>query len=150
MADASSPSGKAPWHLWLVGVVSLLWNVMGALDFTMTQLRNEAYLKAFTDEQRTYFFNLPLWCVVTWGIATWGGLVAAGFLLGRRALAVQLYLLSTVCMVVTTVYNYGLADGLKVLGNGATSALVFSAVIFVVCVLEVIYSRAMRKRGVLR
>ena len=88
MTDSATPPAKTPWHLWVVGVISLLWNAVGALDFTMTQLRNEAYLKAFTDEQRAYFFAIPLWAVVTWGVATWGSLVGSGFLLGRRRLAV--------------------------------------------------------------
>jgi hypothetical protein len=149
MADNTGSAAKTPWHLWVVGVLSLLWNAVGAMDFTMTQLHSEAYLKAFTPEQKTYFFNLPLWAVLLWGIATWGSLVGSGLLLGRCKLAVQLYLVSTISMVLSTLYNYGLSDGLKVMGQGA-APLVFSGVIFVICVLEVIYARAMRKRGVLR
>ena len=123
---------------------------MGALDFTMTQLHSEDYLKSFTAEQKAYFFGLPLWCVVAWGVATWGSFIAAGVLLARKKLAARLYVVSTVGMVLTTVYTYGISDGLKVMGSGATGALIFSGVIFVVCVLEVSYSRAMAKRGVLR
>jgi len=26
-----------PWHVWVVGIVALLWNAMGALDYTMTE-----------------------------------------------------------------------------------------------------------------
>jgi hypothetical protein len=149
MADTTQ-STKTPWHVWVVGVLSLLWNLVGVMDFTLTQLRSEAYLKAFTPEQKAYFFSLPFWVVLAWGIATWGSFVAAGFLLGRKRLAAQLYLASTVAMVLTTVYTYGVSDGLKVMGAGATGALIFSGVIFVACVLEVLYARAMTKRGVLR
>ena len=35
---------ETPWHLWVVGVVGLLWSAMGAMDFVMTQTRNESYL----------------------------------------------------------------------------------------------------------
>jgi len=150
MADASTPPPKTPWHLWVVGVISLLWNSVGVLDFTMTLLRNEAYLKDFTREQRAYFSAFPLWALLTWGIATWGSFVAAGCLLGRKPLAVQLYLVSTICMVATTVYSYVLSDGLKVMGAHASSAVIFNGVIFGVSVLEVIYARALRRRGVLR
>ena len=27
---------KTPWHLWVVGVVSLLWNGFGGYDFIMS------------------------------------------------------------------------------------------------------------------
>ena len=37
---------KTPWHLWLVGVLSLLWNGFGAFDFIQTTTRGEAYMRA--------------------------------------------------------------------------------------------------------
>ena len=43
-----------------------------------------------------------------------------------------------------------LSDGLKVMGAQASSAVVFSGVSFEVSVLEVIYARALHRRGVLR
>jgi len=33
---------KAPWHLWTIAIIGLLWNLMGAMDFVMTQTRNRA------------------------------------------------------------------------------------------------------------
>ncbi|WP_292093733.1 hypothetical protein [Brevundimonas sp.] len=30
---------KTPWHLWLVGVLSLLWSSYGAFDFIQTTTR---------------------------------------------------------------------------------------------------------------
>ena len=40
---AAGPS--APWHLWVVGIVSLLWNAFGAYDFIMTNTQGEAYMR---------------------------------------------------------------------------------------------------------
>lgn len=71
MADTSAASIKTPWHLWVVGVVALLWNSMGALDFTMTQMKSEAYLKALTPEQLAYIHGFPRWVVFVWGLGTW-------------------------------------------------------------------------------
>lgn len=28
-----------PWHLWVVGVVAVLWNAFGCWDYTMTHLK---------------------------------------------------------------------------------------------------------------
>jgi len=42
-----------PWHLWVIGVVALVWSAMGALDYVMTQTRNEAYMG---DTGATFFF----------------------------------------------------------------------------------------------
>lgn len=149
MADTTQ-SAKTPWHLWVVGVVSLLWNAMGALDFTMTQLHSETYLKGLTAEQKAYFFGLPYWEVLAWGIATWGSLVASLLLVMRRSMACHVFAASLVGALITFGYSYGMADGLKVMGEQATGALIFCGVIIVIAVLLLLYARAMRKRGVLR
>ena len=88
--------------------------------------------------------------VMLWGIATWGSLLGSGALLARRKLAAKLFLVSTICMVLTHAYNYGIADGLKVMGQGATGVLIFTGVIWLIAFLLLFYSRAMAKRGVLR
>lgn len=56
---------KTPWHLWLIGVVSLIWNAFGAMDYSMTATRNAAYMASFTPEQLEYFmaFRLGPWRV---------------------------------------------------------------------------------------
>src|SRR3546814_2675554 len=52
---AMNTTDKTPWHLWVVGVLSLLWNAVGAFDYTMTKLNDADYLSAFTPEQIAYF-----------------------------------------------------------------------------------------------
>jgi hypothetical protein len=37
---ATAAPTKTPWHLWVVGILSLLWNAFGGYDYTMTQLRD--------------------------------------------------------------------------------------------------------------
>ena len=149
MADATTPPTKTPWHLWVVGVVSLLWDAMGAMDFTMTQMKNEAYIKAFTPEQLTYFYGIPFWVSLAWGLGTWGSLIGSGLLLARCGVAYHLFVASFSGMILTFTYNYLLSDGLKVMGGGVRP-LIFSGVIFVIALLLLVYARAMRKRGVLR
>ena len=67
----SSESTKAPWHLWVIGVLTLLWNAMGAFDYLMTQTQNEAYMSEFTPEQLEFFYNFPTWMVAFWALAVW-------------------------------------------------------------------------------
>jgi hypothetical protein len=149
MADPAIPAPKTPWHLWAVGVLAVLWNAVGVLDFTMTETRNAAYMSAFTPTQLEFFYSLPVWVVVAWGIAVWGGLAGSLLLLCRKKLAGPIFLASLVGIVLTTLHNYVLANGLEVQGGGA-GAVVFSAVIFVTGALLWGYARSMRRQGVLR
>jgi CHASE2 domain-containing sensor protein len=132
----------------VVGGVSLLWNCVGALDFVMTETRNAAYLKGFTQAQLDYFYNFPGWAIAAWGIATWGGVLGSLLLLARKGFAVPLLLVSFIGMVLTTIYNFGLSDGMKVMGG--VGPLIFSVSIFVVGFLLWLYARAMQRRSVLR
>jgi hypothetical protein len=50
-------------------------------------------------------------------------------------------------MVVTTIHNFGFANGFEVIGDGF--ALTFTAVIFFAALALFIYARTMGKRGVL-
>ena len=36
---------RTPWHLWVVGVLSLMWNTFGCYDYTMTKLDSETYMR---------------------------------------------------------------------------------------------------------
>ena len=147
MADATVQSPKTPWHLWAVGVISLLWNSVGAMDFVMTQTKNKAYMSGFTPAQLDFYYGFPLWVVAAWGIAVWGSVLGSLLLLLRRRMAVHLFVASVICMVVTDIHNFALSNGLKIMGGAGT--LVFSAVIFVIGVLLLVYARSMCKRGVL-
>ena len=39
-----SQSVTVPKHLWIIGIVALLWNLMGAYDYVMTQTKNDSTL----------------------------------------------------------------------------------------------------------
>jgi hypothetical protein len=146
--DQTKSTGKTPWHLWAVGILSVLWNAMGAFDYLMTQTQNEGYMSNFTPEQLEFFYGFPAWVVAFWAIAVWGGVLGAVLLLFRKKLAVPVFLVSFLSMVVTTIHNFGLSNGFEVMGD--PFAMIFSAMIFVFALLLYVYARAMRNRGVLR
>lgn len=148
MADGATQSIKTPWHLWVVGVVSLLWNSVGALDFVMTQTKNKAYMSGFTPAQLDFYYGFPAWVVAAWGIAVWGGVLASLLLLLRKRPAFHLFLASFIGIILTNIRNFVFANGLEAMGG--RGALVFSAVIIVVGALLLAYAGSMCKRGVLR
>lgn len=149
MTDTPGTSPQStPRHLWVVGIVALLWNAMGAMDYVMTQTRNEAYMSQFTPEQLAFFYGFPTWVVAAWAIAVWTGVLGAVLLLLRKRLAVPVFLASLVAMVITTLHNFVLSDGMEVMGGDAM-ALGFTVVIFLVAIALFLYAQAMQKRGTL-
>ena len=137
---------KAPIHLWIVGILALLWNAIGAFDYTATQMQMDFYMSQFTQEQLDYFYGFPAWADAAWAIAVWASLLASILLLLRKALAAWLFGLAILAMVVTSVYNFFLTDGMAVMGEGA---MTFTVVIWVIALFLYFYSGAMAKRRVL-
>ena len=141
-----SEAGRAPWHLWLVGMLGLLWNAVGALDFTMTQTKNDAYMGQFTPEQISSLYGFPTWLVVFWALAVWGGVLGALLILLRKSFAVPVLVVSLVAMSVTAIHS-AFFDGGLYATSGTTPGFVL--LIFLVALALLLYARAMRQRGVL-
>jgi len=137
---------KTPWHLWIVGILSALWNAMGAFDYSATQYRLESYMSQFTPEQLEYFYSFPVWMDAAWAIAIWSSLLGSVGLLLRKAWAAWLFGVAILGLVVSSFYNFVLSDGLAIMGSGAGT---FTAVIWVIALFLYFYASGMIKRKVL-
>ena len=140
---------KTPIHLWIVGILSLLWNAGGAFDYFMSQTKNPEYMAQLGPEQIAFLDNLPLWFEFSWAIGVWFSVFGSLLLLVKSRFAGTAFALSLVGLIVSSVYTYGLAEQ-RTFETGGTAALVFTIIIPIVLVLLLIYARAMTRRGVLR
>ena len=131
----------------MIGIVALAWNSFGAFDYTMTQMRNQEYLKMYNAEQMAYIEGFPAWAVAGWAVGVWGGVVGSVLLLLRKKLAAPVYLASLAGAVVSHFYSMVLSNGLEMAGGGAM--VIFPIVIVLVALGLWLYARAMAKKGVL-
>ncbi len=140
---------KTPKHLWIVGVASLLWNSIGALDYTMTKLKNPAYMGSFTPEQQAYFYSFPLWANIGWALGVWGSVLGSVLLLMRSRHAVTAFAVSLVGLAIGTVYQFGLhfGDLERMFGM---FPMIFTALIWIVAIALFLYARRQTAAGVLR
>lgn len=142
-----TPASRPPIHFWIVAVLTVLWNAVGAFDFLATQIQLESYMSAFSEEQLAYFYGIPTWAVVTWGVATWGAFLGSLAMLVRLGWAYHLFIVSLVAMLATAFQNFVLSNGVEIMGTGG---VIFSGVIVAIGVFLIFYCRAMLRRGVLR
>ena len=149
MPEDTAPAptaSRTPWHLWVVGILVLLWDMVGAYDYLMTQTQNESYMSQFTPEQLEFFYGFPAWVVAFWAIAVWSGVLGSVLLLLRKRLAVPVFAVALVAMLVTTFHNFVLSYAVEVMD---TFALVFTIIIFLISLGLLSYAAALKKRGVL-
>jgi hypothetical protein len=95
---------RTPWHHWPIALFSLLFYAAGTVDFTLTKLRLEFYVKRFTTEQFDYFTMLPDWITALWALAAWGGLIGAWLLWRRNRFSVLLLFLAFAALMFLTIW----------------------------------------------
>jgi hypothetical protein len=138
---------KTPWHLWAVGIISLLWNAMGGVDYTMSHMHNAAYLAQMTPEQIAWFDAFPIWATSCWALGVWGAVAGSILLLLRRRHAVAAFGVSLIGFIGSHIYQFT-SDAPVGLNTGTGTA--FAAILAVVAVALLIYARAMKQRGILK
>lgn len=143
--DTTVITPRGGWHLWLVGVLSLLWNGFGCFDFTMTATRNADYLKPYPQEMVAYWFAMPWWIWAIWAIGVFGGLLGAIALLMRNAWAVKLFAASMLAAAVSMAVSMTATDAPKMEGSE-----IMSLIIIGIALLQLVYAYWQSKRGVLR
>ena len=141
---------KTPIHLWIVGIVSLLWNAGGAVDYFMTRTGAAEYMAAQPPERLAMLQDAPLWFGFTWGLGVWMSVIGSLLLLARSRFAGAAFVLSLVGLIGSSIYTYGIADGGSMVAAAGMAAIAFSVAIPLILVLLWIYARAMTRRGVLR
>ncbi|WP_324074719.1 MAG: hypothetical protein RSE14_14125 [Erythrobacter sp.] len=139
-----NPRAKAPWHLWLVGIATLLFNAMGVFSYTMTKLGKLADL-GMTPEQIAFMDSYPAWASTLWALGVWGAFAGSVLLLLRMRWAVPAMLVALLGLIGTTAYNYGMADV-----PASMQAPALDVAIWVVTLFLLYYSRRMVKAGVLK
>lgn len=139
---------RTPWHLWVVGVVAVLWNGFGCFDYVMTQTNRDQWFAqmGMTEIQLAYFNAMPAWTHAAWAIGVWGGLIGGLLLLVRRKWAFQAFALSFLGWLAGAIYAFALSDGMAAMGPMWPMQIVIGGA----CVFFVWYAWMMSNKGVLR
>lgn len=139
-----APRAGAPWHYWVVSVVSLLWNCFGGYDYTMSHLGGEAYYRqvGMTEAQIAAMNAMPVWMHAVWAFGVWGAVAGSLLLLLRMRWALHAFVLSAAGAVGSLIY--------QAIHPVPGMTLIMPSVIAVVALLLVWYAQMMTKRGVLR
>ncbi|MXO64936.1 hypothetical protein [Altericroceibacterium endophyticum] len=140
---------NAPWHLWVVGIVSLLWNVVGAYDYWITRVGSQRYLQiaGVSRLELIWLANMPWWVDVAWACGVWGSIAGSLLLLLRRKLAATAFLLAVLGMLATNFYRMTSDAPPSMTG---TAADIISLVLILIAGALTWYAVRMRRAAVLR
>ena len=129
-----SPERKAPWHLWVVAVVGLLWNAAGAYTIMMAQAGK---LYDLEPGEAAYYAAQPIWFVVITDIALVAAVGDALALLFRKRISVWMFALSLSAIVVTKGYERAAGTSRPF---ETRAALMVTVVILLIAIFELAYA----------
>ena len=150
---ATSAQARAPIHIWIVGILALLWNGFGCYDYFMTRTSGAAYIDSMmhTDQGSAimaYINGFPIWVSAAWGFGVWGGLAGSILLVMRSRHAVAAFAVSAIGAVVGLGWQILNPSGIAEMSETVNRVMPY--VIIVVAVALFLYARAVEKKGLLR
>ncbi len=93
------------WSFWAVGIVALIWNVLGVINF-FAQM-NPDVLAAYRESERAIVEGRPAWATGAFAIAVFGGALGALLLLLRKSAASYLFMASLLGVILTMIHTLG-------------------------------------------
>jgi hypothetical protein len=99
--------GGVHWSFWAIGVVALIWNVMGVINF-LVQMNADA-LASFPESHRAIVEGRPTWATGAFAIAVFGGALGCLLLLLRKSAAYYLFVASLLGVIVQLIHTLRIA-----------------------------------------
>ena len=147
-------TAKAPVHLWIVGLLALLWNGFGCYDYLMTRMRNLEYFRSMAPDSDpeamlAWVDGFPIYAQFGWGLGVWMGLLGSLLLLMRNRWAVPVLGLSLLGAIMGLGYQIFLAPPAPPPMNEGAMAMM-PWVIILIAALLYYYAHRQKQSGVLR
>ena len=145
--SSGTTSSRVPVWFWIVGVISLLWNLMGLMAFAAQMTMTEESMAAFPPEQQELFKNIPTFVYLFFGLAVIGGVLGCILLLMRNKFAVPVLALSLLGVLVQYGHMFFMTRTMEVMGAGA---MVLPALVVVISIALIPYATTCKQKGFLR
>lgn len=137
-------TAKTPWHLWVIGGLTMLFNAVGIFSYLMTRLDRLDDL-GMTSAQIAFFDSFPAWANGLWALGVWGAFFGSVLILLRSRWAVPSIAISVVGLVGTTIYQNLMIEVPEDLQSLPLNLAIWGTTLFMLW-----YSARMRALGVLR
>jgi hypothetical protein len=143
----NAQTGKVPVWFWIVGVIALLWNVMGVFAYIKEMTISPEALAALTAAEQALYADYPVWAAGAFAVAVFAGAAGCVLLLLRNELAVPTFWLSAAGIAVQMFHSFFISNALAVYGP---SAVIMPIFIILIGAGLVWWSAAMKARGWLK
>ena len=129
--------GGTPRSFLIIGIVALLWNLMGVMSYIMHVTMSPEALASMPEAERALMESAPAWATGAFAIVVFSGTLACVGLLLKKAWSVPVFLVSLVAIVVQFTHWLLMTAAIEVYGM---EALVMPLLVTMIGVFLVWYS----------
>lgn len=137
---------KPSTSFWIIGIVALIWNLMGVFAYLQEAYMTAEDLAALPIEEQALYENIPAWVTAAFALAVFGGALACILLLLRKKLATFVFIISFVSILAQMTYNLLMSKAMEVYGPGG---MIMPIMVIVIGAYLIWYSKKMDAQGIL-
>ena len=104
----------------VVGVLALIWNLMGVSAYLMQVNMTEEDMAALPEAQRLLYETTPAWATGAFAMAVFAGALGCLLLTFRKKLAAPILVVSLLAVLVQMFHAYFISKAWEVFGPGGT------------------------------
>ena len=140
MTTTNKPSAV----FWVIAVLALIWNGMGAMAYVGQQMMTPEALDLLPEAESALYDDIPVWATSAFAIAVWGGLLGALLMLFRKKWAKTLFVISLLGILVQMIYNFFMSGAMDVYGP---SGMIMPVMVVIIGFFLVWYSNKAIAKG---
>ena len=130
---------------WIIGILALLWNIMGVVAYLGQAYMTDEVLNKLPEADLEWYNNVPAWVTAAFAIAVFAGFIACIGLLLRKKWAVSLFVLSFIGVLVQQIYNFFIQDFVELTGQ----RLYMPIIVVIIAGFLMWYSKGLKEKGIL-
>ncbi len=138
-------STKPPAWFWIISVVALLWNLLGAMAYLAQAFITDEGKAMLPADQLELLENTPAWATAAFAIAVWAGILGCISLLVRKKWARPVLLLSLFGILVQMSYAFFMTNAAEI--YGAVQGVVMPILLIGIGIGLVLFAKSSQKKG---
>jgi hypothetical protein len=138
-------TNKPTTLFWIIGVLALLWNIMGVSAYLGQAYMTDEILTNLTDAEQNYYNNLPAWVTAAFAIAAFAGAFACIAFLFKKKWATLLFQISLLGVLAQFIYNFFIQKYVELTGD----KMIMPFIVILISIFLVWYSKKSESNGYL-
>ncbi len=144
--SANRKKSNLPKYFYLLTGLAVIWNLLGVMAFIGQIMITPEMLAQMPIAEQNLYNNTPMWVTVAFAIAVFAGAIGCLVLLMKKALSLNILIISMVAVFVQMFYLFVLVNGFSVYG---VSGSIMPIMIIIVAIALVYWAKSLKARGLL-